>query len=137
MDYYNTHNEHIRAIGINNDLIREYGIKGECCLNQLRYFHCVNSFPADVALMFEGVIVDVLTKIIVYCVQSGYFSFADVNEKTKSFPYSCSDKKNVSEPFSISSLTNFKVKLTAIESWNFLRLFPLMFGDCIPRTNIY
>ena len=89
-----TYNEHIRAIGINNDLIREYGIKGECCLNQLRYLHCANSFPADVAHdMFEGVIVDVLINIIVYCVQSGYFSLADVNEKIKSFPYSGSDKK--------------------------------------------
>ena len=87
--------------------------------------------------MFEGVIVDVLTKIIVYCVQSGYFSLADVNEKIKSFPYSRSDKKDEPQPFTISSLTNFKIKLTAIESWNFLRLFPLMFGECIPRTDIY
>ena len=87
--------------------------------------------------MFEGVIFEVLTKLIIHFVHAGYFSLSDINEKIKDFEYSRSELKDRPQPFTISSLTNFKVKLTAIESWNFLLLFPLMFGECVPVDNIY
>lgn len=45
------------------------------------------------------------------------------------------DKKDLPQPFTISSLSSFRVKLTAIESWNFVRLFPLMFGKKVPIAN--
>ena len=35
----------------------------------------------------------------------------------------------------MTSLNSFKVKLTACEMWNFLRLLPLMIGSLVPETD--
>ena len=35
-----TYNKHVKGIKVNPELISEYGVKGESCLNELNYFHC-------------------------------------------------------------------------------------------------
>ena len=133
-----TCNEYVKGIKVNHELISEYGIKSECCLNELNYFHSAEGFPADVAHdFFEGIIPYFLTNLIVKFVQAGYISLAAVNEQITNFSYAKSDKKDTPKPFTISSLTTFNIKLTAAECCNFVRLFPFMFGLFVPTTDFY
>ena len=135
---YNTNDQQLVSVQLNSNLTKEYGVKGDCCFNHLQYFHCANGFPADVAHdFFEGVLLNIMTYLIVVFVEAGYFSLPFVNEQIENFPYARCDKKDKPQPFTLSALTTFKVKLTAAESWNFVRLFPLMFGIFVPKDSPY
>ncbi len=51
-----------------------YGLTRNSCLNQLEYFHVTRGLPFDVDHdLLEGVIPDVLGRVITHCTASGYF----------------------------------------------------------------
>ena len=118
--------KHLESAQQNPGMIKEYGIKQDCVLNNLKYFHCANGFPFDSAHDFlEGVIPHILTEVIKKLVTFNFFSLREINEKINHFHYCRCDKSDLPQPMNISSLNNFKVKLDAAECWNFFRLFPL------------
>ena len=52
-----------------------------------------------------------------------------------SFNYSPIDQHNKPQVLKIFSNTTFKIKQTAYEMWNLIRLFPLLSGEHIPTGN--
>ena len=58
-----------------------------------------------------------------------------VNVAISSFNYSPIDQQKKPQVLKIISNTTFKIKQTACEMWNLIRLFPLLFGEHIPTGN--
>ena len=51
------------------------------------------------------------------------------------FQYTRTDKANKPQPLKLISGINFKVKQTACEMWNLIRLLPLMIGERIDEND--
>ena len=121
-----------RLVGSDPSLLKLYGVKKSSCLNCLKYFHVIEGLPPDPAHdLFEGFCIDFMTNVIVHFVKRKLFKISDVNDAIISFDYSDVDKNNKPQCLKEKSLTQFRVKLTACEMWNFLRLFPLMMGKFV------
>ena len=114
------------------DVARVYGIKRESPLNQLEHFHVIHGLPPDIAHdFFEGIVPDVIDKVIRHCVGEEYFTLEFLNEQVENFPYHGTDKTNKPSKMA-TQLGKFKVKQKAVQAWCFLRLLPLMVGDRVP-----
>ena len=99
----------------------------------LKYSHCITGMPSDAAHDFlEGVIPYVLTSVVVKFVEKSFFTLEDFNDVLENFDYARNDRRDIPETQKIDSLSSFKIKLTAGESWVLGRLFPLMFGAYVP-----
>ena len=123
----------LAAIEIDPSLKSIYGLKSNSSLNQLAYFHVVNGLPPDIAHdCFEGFAVDLVTSVIIYCVKQHFFTLQEFNTMIEKFPFSQCDKQNKPQIVKIKPLTQYKVKQTACEMWNLLRLLPFMIGQSIP-----
>lgn len=61
-----------------------FDIKHDSCLHILNTFHAT----------FEGFAVDIVSSLIRYCVESGFFSLEALNNTMLTFLYSMPDKSN-------------------------------------------
>ena len=67
------HNHQVEIVKEDPEASSLYGVKTDCPLPALSHFHVINGLPSDIAQdIIEGVAVDVLHNIIVYCVQSEF-----------------------------------------------------------------
>ena len=113
-----------------------YGIKSCSPLHVLKYFHVIDGLPPDLAHdLFEGIAIDILSQIIELFVIHKAFTLDSLNKKIENFEYSHSHKTNKPRPFKVISLLSFKIKQTACEMWNLIRLLPLMIGYEINEGN--
>lgn len=129
------HDEQAKRIEQMPHLAPVYGFKGQCSLNQLQHFHVIHGLPFDIAHdILEGLVPEVIGNVICSLVFDGHINLETINERILSFPFAESEKNNKPQPFS-NTLTNFKVKLTAAETWCLIWLLPLMIGDKIPPNN--
>ena len=111
-------------------------MKSKSCLNQLKYFHVNNGLPPDLAHdLFEGFAIDIMNLLVTRYLRAKVFTFDDLNTVIQSFCYSEIDKKNKPQTIKVTSIANLKVKQTACEMWNLIRLFPLMAGTFISETD--
>ena len=76
-----------------------------------------------------------VTNVIVPLVKAQHFNLEELNDIIQTFSYWTIDKTNAPKILKVTSLNSFKVKLTACEMWNFLRLLPLMIGSLVPETD--
>lgn len=108
-----------------------YGVKQNCPLNSLRYFHVINGLPSDIAHdFFEGVCPLILGKVLTTYVREGQIYIETINMKLQGFHYQCSEKSN--KPSLLSwSHSSVKIKQKACQMWCLMRLFFLMFADNI------
>ncbi|KAG1673824.1 hypothetical protein GQR58_015387 [Nymphon striatum] len=84
--------------------------------------------------LFEGVVSETLTNIIVHLVKEDILSLQELNDRILTFSFSKIDKSN--KPTTVpSQLRNFKIKQTAAQMWCLARFLPLMIGDMVPRDN--
>ena len=126
----------IQSLELNPNFSSLYGIKCNSCLHSLKFFHVTSGLPPDLTHdLFEGFAIDFISNIIKHCTLLQYFTLDELNEIILTFPYSTNDKSNKPQPIRAVSVNNFKVKLTACEMWNFLRLFPLMVGHLVSKTD--
>ena len=92
--------------------------------------------PPDIAHdCFEGFAVDLISSVIVNFVRDKLLSLEEFNDRIETFNYSEIDKQNKPQVTKIKPLTNYRVKQTACEMWNLLRLLPFLIGDVIPDEN--
>ena len=132
----NAYENNLQSVEIDPKFSSLYGIKSNSCLHCLNFFHVTSGLPPDLAHdLFEGFAVDFISSIIEHCVGAQYFTLEELNDITLTFSYSFLDKSNKPQILKVFSANNFKVKLTACEMWNFLRLFPLMIGQSVPKTD--
>ena len=73
--------------------------------------------------------------MVVAFVNNKYLSLEEFNRRIVSFEYSNCDRQNRPQPVKIKPLNNLKVKQTACEMWNLLRLLPYIIGDLIPLNH--
>ncbi|XP_066933831.1 uncharacterized protein [Clytia hemisphaerica] len=130
------YNNNVQSIENDPNLCSSYGIKIKSCLNDLNYFHVIDGLPPDLAHdCFEGFAVDLVTNIIINFVKKGLFTLEVFNDRIETFPYAIIDRQNKPQVTKIKALTKYKVKQTACEMLNLLRLLPLMIGDFVSSSD--
>ena len=113
-----------------------YGLKSNSCLNELQFFHVVEGLPPDLAYdVFEGFSFDSISNILESLVTLKRFSLQEFNNILSGFEYARIDKANKPQPLKINSSISFRLKETACEMWNLIRLLPLILGDKIDEGN--
>ena len=126
----------LQSIELDPNYSSLYGIKSDSYLHSLNFFHVTIGLPPDLAHdLFEGFGVDLVTNIIVHFVMAQYFNLEELNGIIQTFSYSTIDKTKKPKILKITSLNSFKVKVTACEMWNFLRLLLLIIGSLVPETD--
>ena len=111
----------------------QYGIKAECGINDLKHFHIIECCPPDLAHdVYEGVIPLVVGHVLGELIKLKVLSLSEINDNIKLFPYTANDAVNKPQ---LLTLSKGKVKSTqtAKESFNLLRLLPLMIGYKVPQ----
>ena len=76
-----------------------------------------------------------MTNIISELIGTSQLTLAIINSAIRNFEYCEIDKQNKPHEFKVISLTKFKIKQTACEMWNLIRLAPLMLGEYIETDN--
>ena len=111
-------------------------LKQNSCLNSLSYFHAIDGFPPDLAHdIFEGIQIDILTNIISELILTSQLTLGIISSAIKNFEYREIDKQNKPQEFKVISPTILKIKETACEMWNLVRLTPLMLGEYVEIDN--
>lgn len=116
-----------------------FGVKGECLLNSLAYFHTIDNFAVDVMHdVLEGV-AQLEVKLILKHIVEKSISFKEINQRIQSFSYGYMERRNQPPAVKLDDLSN-DLGLNAIQSWCLLRNVPLLFGDLVEKmiyTGIY
>lgn len=82
-------NAQTRIVEDDPSLCSVYGVKFSSPLNELRHFHVISGMPSDIAHdLFEGVVCDVMTNVIKYCVSQDFFRLEELNEAIMQFKFS-------------------------------------------------
>ncbi|XP_034240899.1 uncharacterized protein LOC117645090 [Thrips palmi] len=116
-------------------LSTQYGVKEECCLNEVPYFHCVDGSVFDAFHdLLEGVVPAVLKMVlrnIIYIRKA--LTVPEFNMRIASFSYGIPDSKNKPSPnFTLNMLTGHdKPKQTGTQMWCLMRAFPFLVADCV------
>ena len=114
----------------NPEIAPAYGIKSNSCLNEVSCFHAAEGLPPDLAHdILEGIAVDVISDIVGAFMGKKYFSLQELNNIISVFQYSRMNKTNKPQSLKLILGVTVKVKQTACEMWNLIRLHPLMIGE--------
>lgn len=129
------HTEAVQRVKENEGLVVD-GVKRDCVLNQLTYFHSVTGFPPDFLHdLLEGIVPVELCLCLKTLIDKKYFTLEELNTAIQRFPYTFSDKRN--RPQAIPK--TFRLKGTVggngHENWSLLRLLPLLIGYKIPEND--
>lgn len=112
------------------------GVKRECVLNELSYFHCVTGFPPDFLHdLLEGIVPVELGLCLKTLIGRKYFTFEELNTAIQNFPYRFSDSTNRPQKITKTFTVNGTIGGNGHENWTLLRLLPLLIGDKIPEND--
>lgn len=130
-----SYNAQASLVSGDSSLSSVYGIKENSPLNKLNHYHVIGGLPSDISHdLFEGLVPEVLEHVIRYCVQNQIFTMEYLNDRIDNFPYGSVDKPNKPSVMP-QTVSNFKVKQTAMQCWCLLRLFPLLVGEKVPAND--
>lgn len=116
--------------------VQETGIKANCCLNELKYFHASTNYVQDIMHdMLEGVCSYDVSLVCKQLIKDGIFSLSDLNSKVQSLHYGYHDSS--SRPPVISTFDNDMLPFEASEMWAFVRYLPAAVGHLVPAENKY
>ncbi|KAL2078827.1 hypothetical protein ACEWY4_006697 [Coilia grayii] len=128
------HSEHCQLIQANPEHGNVCGVKSECLLNSLRYFHTIDNFAVDVMHdILEGV-AQLEVKLILKYIAEKSISFKEINQRIQSFNYGYIERRNQPPAVKLDDLSN-DLGLNAIQSWCLLRNVPLLFGDVVEKND--
>jgi len=114
--------------------VHETGIKQQCVLNRLTYFHAVTNFVQDVMHdIFEGVLAYDVPLICQCLITRGFFDISTLNHRIQTFDYGFADKAN--KPPVISSLNVDMLPFDAAQMWCMSRVLALAVGDKVPEDD--
>jgi hypothetical protein len=113
---------------------RVTGIKKQCILNELQHFHVMENNSVDAMHDFlEGIVPFELGLLLVELSTSKYVTLETLNLAISSFNYGAADRN--SRPPTLLHL--HAVKMSATETWCFLRNLPIMLDKYVPRGDRY
>lgn len=125
----------IKTVEKDSSLASIYGIKKNSPLNDLQYFHVTRGLPPDIAHdLFIGIVPDMIEKVVHHLVSQDCFTLEYLNQRIETFDYDAEDKPNKPSTMPVT-LSKFRVKQTASQSWCLLRLLPLLVGPLIPHDD--
>lgn len=120
-------NEKLKSVG---------GVKRDCVLNKLSYFHCVRGFPPDFLHdLLEGIVPLELCLCLKRFVAQKYFTLDYLNTVIEQFPYKFTDRLNRPNKLSEKILVSETIGGNGHENWTLLRLLPLFVGHAIPEND--
>lgn len=131
------HENHLECIYKKPKLIKQFGVKENTILNNLRQFHCAQSYTFDPAHdLLEGIVPMELKLVLNFLIiEKKIFSLELLNERINLFNYGFIENKNKPSPnfteLMLKSKGN-KLKQKAVQSWLLLRSLPFMFHDKVP-----
>ena len=129
------HTEAVQTVKENEGLVVD-GVKRDCVLNKLTYFHCVTGFPPDFLHdLFEGIVPVELCLCLKTLIAKKYFTLEELNTAIQHFPYTFSDKSNRPQAIPKAFRLNGTVGGHGHENWALLRLLPLLIGNKIPEND--
>ncbi|KAJ8035843.1 Sterile alpha motif domain-containing protein 3 [Holothuria leucospilota] len=132
------HKHQLQLVMQNEGLRNVYGVVSKSVLSDLKYFDVISCLPPDPAHdLLEGLVPELIKKVVVTFIQEGYFTLDFFNNALKVFPYGKCDKKNKPTCSNTDTLASFKIKQTASQTWCLMRLLPLMVASTIPEGNEY
>lgn len=131
-----SNNENISRLMENENLKVVDGVKGDCVLNKLSYFHCITGFPPDfVHDLLEGIVPVEICLCLKKFITKKYISLDHLNTIIQNFPYKYSDGTNRPQKISEKVLVSKTIGGNGHENWTLLRLLPLLIGDVIPEND--
>ena len=111
-----------------------YGIKCNSRLHSLKFVHVhIRAAPRFSTRHIRKFASDFISNIIKHCTLLQYFTLDELNDVILTFPCSTNDKSNKPQTIRLASVNDFK--LTAFDMCNFLRLFPLIVGHLVCKTD--
>lgn len=119
---------------LQNSLTNYKGIKFNSIFNELKYFHvCENGLPPCIGHdIFEGVVAYDMFLFAIEFMSEFSLSVEFINKRLNEFKYSTADSKD--KPCEIN-IKNKRLCGHAIQNWNFLRLFPVIFKDYFDKDS--
>ena len=130
------HAEHCKALE-NENTQTLYGVKKDCVLNTLHYFHCTENFAVDIMHdLLEGVVQYELKLFFQHILKSGYISIKALTERIQSFNYGFLERKNRPSGLKIEDKSKH-LGLNAIQTLCLIRNTPLIFGDFVEREDAH
>lgn len=72
--------------------------------------------------LFEGIVKNDLSVIILYFIKKNFFSLEQLNSRKQLFNYGAIEVNNVSLPLTLDQLDR-SLKMSATKSWTFLHFF--------------
>lgn len=131
-----SHNENLSRLRENEKLQSADGVKRDCVLNQLSYFHCITEFPPDFLHdLLEGIVPLELCLCLKNFIGKKYFTLDYLNTAIQRFPYKFSDRTNSPQKLSEKVLVSQTIGGNGHENWTLLRLLPLLIGDVVPEND--
>ena len=128
------HADHCQLIKASPEQSHVYGVKSECLLNSLKYFHIVDNFAVDVMHdILEGVAPFEVKLTLKYIAEKS-ISFKEISDRIQYFNYGYVERRNQPSALKLEDASN-DLGLNAIQSWCLLRNIPLMFGDVVERND--
>lgn len=114
----------------------ETGIKEECVWNALPSYHCIKNCNVDIMHdYYEGVLKYDLCKILHNLITiRGYFDLETLMERVDGFNYGSTEQGNKPPTFNFSmdSISNCSLNLSAAENLCLFRYLGEMIGDLVP-----
>lgn len=133
------HDQHCDGLSlesIKEHLERLYGITGTSILNELSHFHVIGGLPPDVIHdILEGILPFVISKVIMYCIKSKFFTLKTLNHIIENFNYG--HREVIDKPCTIdySQLNKGKMNHSAVQIWLLAINLPLMIGNFIGESD--
>ena len=131
-----SYNENISRLRENECLKSVDGVKRDCILSKLSYFHCIKGFPPDFLHdLLEGVVPFELCLCLKKLIKQKYFTLDYLNTVIQRFPYKFSDSVNRPQRIPEKVLKSKTIGGNGHENWTLLRLLPLFIGDVVPEND--
>lgn len=130
------HDRQVEEVLKDQNLVKQYGVKGRCVLNELDHFHSVSGFPPDIMHdLLEGVIPIEMALCLNDLINKKYITLEYVNRTIKQFPYKFIDKTDQPQVIPTTFASRGTIGGNGHENWALLRLLPLMIGFDIPEND--
>jgi hypothetical protein len=133
------HNDHCASLAnveLREHFQRQFGITGDCILNELAFFHVIGGLVPDVMHdLLEGILPLVISKMILHFIKRKFFTLDQLNNKIKNFKYGYHEVVN--KPCSIDrkQLINGKINQTASQMWLLAVNLPIMISSFIDESD--
>lgn len=116
----------------------EYGVKRECSLNKLQFYHVTDNITTDVMHdILEGIGGLEIKLVLNSSIEQKVMTLEQVNNRLVSFDYGFHDVHNKPSEIKPQDLKNpdGAFRQTATQTCCLLRLLPLIIGDLVPEGN--